>query len=212
MKRTLTILTSSLLLCGCATVSAGTQPGVRAPQGVAPVYYEWDTSHAWHSTVVCDVPPGQRSVSTELAGSRAAVIATVVGVGTPVWNTPDGSRPTQAYLHSLVHPHQVNGAWPPQPAIYTPLRLRVQRSVHSQVATNLTAYIEGGVIGNDRLTGCGTTAPLGLRSTPYLILFGPELVSGARDVSVTRPVISDALAYNPASNTVEVGGVTQSVS
>jgi hypothetical protein len=120
--------------------------------------------------------------------ARAALVATVVSTGTPVWNTADGHRWTQA---------EINAGTPVAPHIYTPYRLRVQRLLSPAAGLaaggSITAYLLGGTTpyGDREFDGCGpAVAPRPGGSA--VVLLGGEVDTGAAgSAPLRRPTIDE---------------------
>ena len=207
---------AGLLACACSSGAntstshngGGTATPVAAapytfPPDRAPGYTRLDMSRPITSVTLCgDTRSGTYQVRDVIARSRGAVLATATSLGTPRWNTADGTRPTQAYVDQLVdHPTKVNGWWPPQPGIYTPTNFSVQRVLHgSGLPQPLLAFLHAGSVGQDTPQVCAPTITPG-RS--YLVLLGPELTSNAAGgTPIVQPVIEDALLYDPGLGAV----------
>lgn len=112
-------------------------------------------------------------------GGGAAVVH-VLAQPSPIWNTPDGHRPTQREVDA--------GA---VPRIYTPLLAQVVRSVSGAsppAGSSLTALILGGGIGQDSVGGCNLTIDQPKAGNTYLVVFGPS-VTGVDDAATARPVL-----------------------
>jgi hypothetical protein len=149
--------------CG-ATATLSTQPAAAAqasPSGggavaplpeftvppVPPAPNQLDMSRPLHRSSICQRREitlreaiRESGPAVEAQYGRAAVIATVLSVGAPRWNSPDGHRWTTAELDS--RPGLV-------PEIYRPLSLQVQRLLSPangvSAGQTITAYLHGGV-------------------------------------------------------------------
>jgi hypothetical protein len=139
---------------------------------------------------------------------RVAAVVTLTGIGAGRWNTPDGTRPSQAYIDALQHPTPApDGSWPDQPTIVTPVTFQVSRVVRGSLpASTVVGYHDGGQAGQDRIGGCETTAdyiaPPKVGGT-YLVLFSRELTTpGVGAKPIVQPMIGDMYPYDPATDLV----------
>ena len=136
------------------------------------------------------------TVGKNIGNSRTALLARVVGIGMPRWNTPDGHRPTQAQADAMVDQLDLT------PSIYTPLTLSVLRAYAGvSVSGELTAFAETGRIGLDEDFSCGFGSPrsLQIREGPspvtvggtYVALLAKELLTGRNDGQLEMPIIDN---------------------
>lgn len=238
--RHLAVLLLGLPLCACsngqaAIVSGGgggaapvrptsAATGIQGPL-TTPTYLHFDMSKPVRVTVDCTPmakPPPLHYVllHTGLTDSdpqqegRVAAIVTLTGIGPGRWNTPDGTRPSQAYIDALQHPTQApDGTWPDQPTIATPATFQVNRVLRGSLpASTVVAYHDGGQAGQDTIGGCDTTAdhfgPPKLGAT-YLVLFSRELTTqGTGSRPVVQPLIGDMYLYDPVTDLVRESRVS----
>jgi len=212
-------LLAGLLLCGCSgnapaipTASHGgggtaapTQEPASGPANYTPHYFDRDMSIAVDVLTPCgEGPSGSYDLHQAITRSRGAAIVQGGPPGAPRWNTPDGTRPSQAYIDQLAnHPVKVNGYWQPDAEIDTPVTVTVTRVLHGPVPTpTLTAFIHGGALpgphGNDKFNTC---APAFTPGQTYLALFGAELTTGEDgDAPIAQPLLVEALPYDARLN------------
>jgi hypothetical protein len=126
------------------------------------------------------------------AGGGEAAVTLAPGVPRYVWNTPDGTRPTQA---------MVDGGL--APAIYEAQSLTITQVLAGQLSPGpATGFVLGGNIGADTEGACSFPIEHNDRGGQYLAVFGPRL---AFDHSAQTPgielrdlaAISDGIAATP---------------
>lgn len=217
---------AGLLLCACARTDTvltdgaaakpqSTQHFVPGPVDATPGYIHWNMSQPVHPEFDCDFASGHITLHDALQRATGVVaIATIASTGPARWNTPNGKRPTQAYIDALQHPVKVNGRWPVDPGTYTPYTMTVQRPLHGNLAagTTLTAYFKGGAvpyvdaagkIQQDAISGCWRQPGQAAVGHAFLVWLDADLTTGAAGV-VHEPVLGEADPYDPATDIVRL--------
>ena len=159
-----------------ATPTASAAPIALSPGATTPIHEQRDMSRPLNSFAVCDYASATPSLASEVKTAPGAVIARVLAIGAPVWNTPDGRRPTQAQADAILDP--------PGLAVFTPLRLQVIRVLSTAPVVGLapgvtvTGYVRGGTTPfGDRFGGCFPVPSVPVGSTAVVFL-GTEIDTG----------------------------------
>lgn len=165
------------------TAQASSRPPLTLPP-VTPVRQNLDLTHPIHIATSCD---HDGETLAQLVGhpQRGAAIASVLAIGSALWNTPTGARPSQADL-------DVPRTTPL--GIYTPIKLRLQTVLHAYPGviadTVLTTYLLGGKVGDDWLqNACGPTPAPHAGSTAVVLFAGEFPMPAADGAPVHRPTI-----------------------
>ena len=159
-----------------ATPTASAAPMALSPGATKPMHEHRDMSRPLNSSMECDYASATPSLASEAKVAHGAVIARVLAIGAPVWNTPDGRRPTQAQADAILDP--------PGLAVFTPFRLQVIRVLSTAPVVGLTAgmtvtgYVRGGTTPfGDRFSGCFPVPSVPIGSTAVVFL-GTEIDTG----------------------------------
>jgi hypothetical protein len=178
-----------------AQTPAATAAGTPLPRTSAvPAHIRLDFSKPQVTTNECDYGRPQ-PLAQLVQGAQAAIVAQVVAIGGPAWNSPDGTRPTQQQVDAM--PVTV------APALYTPYQLRVSRVLHSTVpglaqGITVTGYLLGGSDAfGDHYTGCVPTPQVAPGDTAVVFL-GVEIDTGKWSPSgLHRPTVWE---FDPIHN------------
>ena len=129
-----------------------------------------------------------RAVQPASPADRAAVVATIVGIGTAVWNTPDGHRWTQAEIDA--------GTVVPA-SVYTPFELKVQRvlgnTTELAVGQIITGYLHGGQTPYGDFVSVCDGAPVVTPQPGWSVvaIFGGEVDTQTLSATLRRPIIME---------------------
>jgi hypothetical protein len=117
---------------------------------------------------------------------RAAFIGKVVSIGSPVWNSPDGRRWTQAQLNQGVFA---------APSLFMPYAFLVQRVYPSSVASIrvgqvVKGYLQGGTTAfGDVVQGCIPPPAVNVGATAVVLLAGEIDTGIGGNAPLHRPTI-----------------------
>jgi len=186
------VAVSALVVSGCGLHGSSQAALVKAPAhtpgrtlaagplavgATRPAHVRLDMSHAIGSGMACDSAPNTLPLAQRAHDDRAAVIARVVAIGAPVWNTLDGKRPTQAQADAMFNP--------PGLSVFTPFELSVVRVLSRSpvvalvAGADVTGFVRGGTTPfGDRFSGCFSVPAVPLGSTA-VVFFGTEIDTGA---------------------------------
>jgi len=180
-----------------AAPTASQTPGryLGTPPPITRHHSNLNMSQPVHQDVLCgDYPAGGpptlaetiQAVQPTSAGDRAAVVATLVSIGTAVWNTPDGHRWTQA---------EINAGTAVPPSVYTPFVLQVQRVLGNTtgltVGQTITGYLNGGQTPYGDLISACQGAPIVTPQPGWSVvaIFGGEVDTPTMSAVPRRPII-----------------------
>lgn len=141
---------------------------------------------------------------------RAVAVATITAIGAAHWNTADGHRPTQAEVDALARsPQKVNGLWPPDWGIFTPMTFSIDRVLAGSLGSTVTGWTVGGATAEGDLQsdgGCSWLGPFTPAVGKSVVVFlGRELtLSDPADTSLRRPKVSTMFGYHPGSDLVDL--------
>ena len=202
-RRLVVVAVGLLFLSACgvhSTVGAPAAAPVKGggpigPSGVYPLF-DLDFTRAIHTpTLMCEDPvfTGTLTLPILLGSEVAAAIVTLDGQGTARWNTLDGHRWTNAEAAAALA--AAHGTF--QPSLNTPWLLHRSGAVlRGTLPPAFTAWIGGGDLGADHLSGCGVGVPP-VAGRTYLAEFGANLTMGTGDHS--GPILLWLSPYDPAT-------------
>lgn len=128
-----------------------------------------------------------QSLKPDSQTDRAAVVATVVRIGTAVWNTPDGHRWTQA---------EINAGTVVDPSVYTPFVLQVQRLLGNTIGVTtgetITGYLQGGQTADgDYISTCDGPVVTPQPGWSVVAFFGSEVDTPTLSPTLHRPIVEE---------------------
>jgi hypothetical protein len=159
-----------------------------------------------HVDVACPQWAGPPDFAAAIpATARAVAVVTVVAQQAARWNTVDAHRPGQA--EALAAYRNSNGRIAPM--LWTGWLLRVSGPVlRGSLPATITAYVEGGRLGDDELDigSCGATPSSG---ATFVAVFGDEI--DHQDATAPRvPMLTALMPYQASTGMVATpGGVVR---
>jgi hypothetical protein len=216
-------LLAAACLAGCAGTPAApparppqTQQAVATLPDMTPGYTDYRMGDRVRSSLDCSHAGGTASLhnlnldtNPNTHSLRAVAVVTITAVGKGHWNTADGHRPNQAEVDALAKsPHKVNGLWPPDWGIYTPLTLSVTRVIEGHVGATVTGWVVGGITAEGDVQSDGTcswipgfTPDVGVSA---VVFFERELtISDPADTSLRNPLVW-LYGYHPDTGLVDL--------
>lgn len=150
---------------------------------------------------ICDFPHPVPSVRDFLSyigrpdnSQKSGVIAKVLSVGEPRWNTSDGSQPTQSEANRMVAQQSV------EPRIYRPLTFEILRNLRGvEISGRVEAIAGSGKVGDFADFACPFSPSEELRvmdgrelvaaGRQYVVIFGPVTALGNTIDRTGTPVV-----------------------
>jgi len=190
--------------------TSGPYVGGLADATPATWHHNWNMAQPVGSTASCGdfgrggPPTLAENLASVRAGDslyRAAAMVTVMAIRTPLWNSPDGHRWTQA---------EIDAGTAVNPMVYTPYVLRVERLLSSAggvaVGQSVTGYVRGGRTSfGDVMSSCigQPTVKDPQPGWTAVVIFGSEEDRPTSQGALAKPTITEFdIVKNGAAQTL----------